>query len=67
MRYAMVTLLVMTSTVANVALAQDGGGRGPPHSPIIIGPQPTVPTTTSPTGSLSKLFEPKARLASMTK
>jgi hypothetical protein len=61
MRYAMVTLLFMTSTVATVALAQDGGGRGPPQS-IIIVPQPTVPTTASTTVPVPKLLPPKLEL-----
>jgi len=64
MKYAIVTLLVMTSTVTTVAVAQDGTGHGPPKLPIIITPQPTTPL---PTGTLTKLFQPKLKLASMIK
>jgi hypothetical protein len=60
MRYVMVALLFMTSTFA---LAQEGGGHGPPLS-IIVMPQPT---TTLPTTPLSKLFQPKSRLTPMMK
>ena len=60
MRYLMVALLFMTSTVA---LAQEGGGHGPPLL-IIVMPQPT---TTLPTKPLSKVFQPKSLLAPMTK
>jgi hypothetical protein len=63
MRYAIVTLLVMTSTVTTVAVAQDGTGHGPPRSLIIVTPQPTAPLPTKP---LSKLFQPTSRLVSMT-
>jgi hypothetical protein len=48
----------MTSAAATAALAQEGTGQGPPHSPIIIGPNSTLPTTTSPTtptGTKTKL------------
>jgi hypothetical protein len=68
MKYTIVTVLLMASTVTTVAVAQDGTGHGPPKSPIIVMPQPIpVPTTASPAGSVSKLFQPKSRLASMTK
>lgn len=36
MKFAIVTLLLMTSNVATVAVAQDGTGHGPPMSPIIV-------------------------------
>ena len=39
MRYVVVAFLFLTSTVA---LAQEGGGHGPPKS-IIVMPQPTTP------------------------
>ena len=68
MKYTIVTLLLMTSIVTTVAVAQDGTGHGPPKSPIIVMPQPIpVPTTASPAGPLSKLFQPKSELVSMTK
>ena len=67
MKYTIVTLLLMTS-VTTAAVAQDGTGHGPPHSPIIVMPQPvSVPTTASPTKPLSKFFQPRSKLASMTK
>jgi len=61
MKYANVTLLVMASTISSVALAQDGGGHGPPRSPIIIAvPQPTpVPRVPVP-----KLLQPRLDLPS---
>lgn len=64
MKRVILSLLVMTSTVTTVAVAQDGDGHGPPHSPIIIGPLPTsLPTTTSPTTTTP----PKRVSASTTK
>ncbi len=67
MKYTIVTLLLMTS-VTTAAVAQDGSGQGPPHSPVIVMPQPVaVPTTASPTRPLSKFFQPRSKLASMTK
>ena len=67
MKYTIVTLLLMTS-VTTVAVAQDGTGHGPPKSPVIVMPQPVpVPTTAPSTTPLSKLFQPKSELASMTK
>lgn len=51
MRYAIVTLLVMTSIVTTVAVAQDGSGHVNPKSVIIMPPLPTTaaPTIASPT------------------
>ncbi len=66
MKYTIVTLLLMTS-VTTVAVAQDGSGRGPPKPPIIVTQPAPVPTTAAPTRPLSKLFQPKSELASMTK
>jgi hypothetical protein len=63
MKYAIIALLFTASTLATVALAQDGGGHGPPRSLIIITPQPTAPLPTKP---LSKLFQPTSRLVSKT-
>ncbi len=67
MKFAIVTLLVMTSAAATVAVAQDGGGHGPPKSSIIVVPQIPVPTTASPTGTAQKFFQPASELASMTR
>ena len=61
MRYAMVTFLVMTSTVTMVAVAQDGNGRGPPQSIIVAQPTPT-PTTILQGVVLPKLLQPKLEL-----
>ena len=58
MKRAILSLLVMTLTATTAAFAQEGSSQGPPHSPIIIGPNPTLPTTTSPSappGSPHKL------------
>lgn len=57
MRYAIVTLLVMTSIVTTVAVAQDGNGHINPKSVIIMPPQP-VPTTTSPTIASRTVLRP---------
>jgi hypothetical protein len=67
MRFAIVTLLAMTSTVTTVAIAQDGNGHGPPRKLIIVMPQIPAPTPASPTGGVKKFFQPTAELASMTK
>ena len=66
MRHAIVALLVMTSAAATVALAQDGGGHGPPRVVVTLPSLPTIPVPT-PGGSLSKLFQPDAELESMMK
>ncbi len=67
MKCTIVTLLLMAS-VTTVAVAQDGTGQGPPKPHGIVMPQPVaVPTTASPTKPLSKLFQLKSELASMTK
>jgi hypothetical protein len=63
MKYAIIALLFTASSLTSVALAQDGAGHGPPRSLIIITTQPTAPLPTKP---LSKLFQPKSRLVSMT-
>jgi len=67
MKYVIAALLLITSTFATLALAQDGGGRGPPDV-IVSVPQPTTSTpTTGSTPQLSKLFKPAPLLASGTK
>lgn len=56
MKYAVITLFFLASTVATVAVAQDGSGHGPPHVPIIGTPTPTTKSTLpSPTGSPKSL------------
>jgi hypothetical protein len=67
MRFAIVTLLAMASSVTTVAVAQDGNGHGPPHAPIIVVPQIPVPTMPSPTGAVQKFFQPRSELVSLTK
>jgi hypothetical protein len=67
MRYAIVAFLIMTPALAPIALAQDGGGHGPPRSVVVTSPTlPTIPMPTSG-GSISKLFQPNAELESMMK
>jgi hypothetical protein len=63
MKYVIIALLFTASTLTTVALAQDGGGHGPPKSLIIVMPQPTAPLPTTP---VQKLFQPKSRLVLMT-
>jgi hypothetical protein len=62
MRYAIVTLLVMTSIVTTVAVAQDGSGHVNPKSVIITPPQPVrttaAPTIASPTVLRSTVLRP---------
>jgi len=55
MKYAVITLLLLGSTGATVAVAQDGSGHGPPTVPIVTTPttQPTMPAPTGSTSSLS--------------
>ena len=67
MKYAGLTLLLMASTAATVAFAQDGAGHGPPYMPIIIMPRMPVPIPSMPTGSVQKFFQPQSELASITK
>jgi len=64
MKLAIIPLLVMTSAVATVAVAQDGTGHGPPRNPKILVPQTPIPTMPSPTGSVQKFFQPKSGFAS---
>jgi len=67
MNFTSVTLLAMASMLTTAAIAQDGGGHGPPHAPIIVVPQMPVPMPTSPTGTVQKFFQPKSELVSPTK
>jgi hypothetical protein len=67
MKFMIVTLLTMASTVTTVAIAQDGNGHGPPHAPVIVVPQIPIPTMPSPTGTVQKFFQPKSELVSLTK
>ena len=68
MRFVIVTLLALTSTVATVAVAQDGTGHDPPKSTRTISvPQLPVPIPGMPTGYVQVFFQPQSELASMTK
>jgi hypothetical protein len=67
MNFTSVTLLAMASMLTTAAIAQDGGGHGPPHAPIIVVPQMPVPMPTSPTGTVQKFFQPKSGLAPATR
>jgi hypothetical protein len=51
MRYPVITLLLLASTGATVAVAQDGSGHGPPHAPVIVPTPTTLPTQPAPTKS----------------
>ena len=53
MRSAMVALLVVASSFAPVAFAQDGGGHGPPDVIIVLPVPVPAPTTSTPTASPS--------------
>jgi hypothetical protein len=61
----MATLLIATLTGATAALAQDGGGRGPPNI-IIIMPQP-IPLPTPSSSTAPKLVPPQQGSAPMTR
>ncbi len=64
MKYAVGVLLIVTSAITSIAVAQDGTGHGPPKTSAIV----TVPTVSTMTaGSLSSQFQPKAELSSMLK
>jgi hypothetical protein len=68
MRYAIVALLSLTSAVAINAVAQEGGGNGPPKkSPIIVILPIPLPTPSLPTGGVQKFFQPQSELASLMK
>jgi hypothetical protein len=49
MKLAILSLLAITSAATTAVFAQEGSGQGPPHSPVVIGPNSSLPTTTSPT------------------
>jgi hypothetical protein len=60
MRFAVTTVLILTSAVSSVALAQDGTGHGPPKvSSVVFLAQPSAPSQTS---NASKIFQPKSIL-----
>jgi hypothetical protein len=62
---AIALLFLLTPAVTTLALAQDGGGEGPPKKPLIVSPMP-VPTPT-PTGTVQKFFQPASELVSLTR
>jgi len=49
MKLVILSLFVMTSALTTIAVAQEGSGSGPPHTPIIGPATTTVPTTPLPT------------------
>lgn len=56
MKYAVITLLLLAPAITTVAVAQEGGGHGPPASAPVIVPKPTtLPTQTAPSGSPKSL------------
>ena len=62
MKCAIVTFFVIASTATTLAIAQEGGGQGPPKKPqsiIVAGPLPApkLPGT----APLPKLLQPKLR------
>jgi hypothetical protein len=65
MKYAIATLLVLTSAATTAALAQDGTGHGPPKKSSVVFVAQS--TTSAQAESLSKLFQPKSVLASLTR
>ena len=55
MKYAVIALLVLAPGIATVAVAQEGGGHGPPNMPVIVPSPTTLPTQPVPTGSSKSL------------
>ncbi len=55
MKYAVITLLFLAPALTSVAVAQDGGGHGPPSSPVIVPNPITVPTQPVSTTSTKTL------------
>ena len=65
MKFAIATALIIASTASTAALAQDGAGHGPPKmSSVVFVSQTTNPAQTE---TLTRLFQPKSVLASLTK
>jgi hypothetical protein len=68
MKFATLAVVVMASTVASAALAQDGGGHGPPiKAANTFTGSPDAAVMNTSLGSLSKLFQPKLDLVPATK
>lgn len=65
MKFAMATVLVIASMASTAALAQDGTGHGPPKKSSVVFLSQTTNTAQSET--LTKLFQPKSILTSLTK
>ena len=65
MKYAIATVLILTSAMTTAALAQDGSGHGPPKKASIVFVSQSNAATHSAT--LSDYFKPKSVLASMAK
>ncbi len=64
MKFAIATVLVLASTASTAALAQDGAGHGPPKKASVVF---LSQTKTAQAETLTKLFQPKSILASLTK
>ncbi|HVN46496.1 MAG TPA: hypothetical protein VMT66_14800 [Steroidobacteraceae bacterium] len=62
MRFALLTLLVMTSAATSAALAQEGAGSGPPKKASIL-----LTAHASGAVAMTKLFQPKSELQTMAK
>lgn len=55
MKYAVIALLFLAPGITTVAVAQEGGGHGPPSMPVIVPSPTTLPTQPVPTGSTKSL------------
>jgi len=58
MKLAIAAFMVLAAATANVVVAQEGSGHGPPSTPIIVAP--TLPTPTLPAPA-PKTLEPVQR------
>lgn len=65
MRHAIATLLIVAAAASTAAFAQDGSGHGPPKISSVVFAAQT--TNAAQTESLTKLFQPKTVLASLTR
>ena len=65
MKHAIAALLVITTLASTAALAQDGQGHGPPKLTSVV--FVSQGTSSAQTENLSKYFQPKSVLASLTK
>lgn len=61
MKCAIVTFFVIASTATTLAMAQEGGGQGPPKPQSIIVTGPLPAPKLPGTAPLPKLLQPKLR------